>query len=132
MSYWDYANRVLAANDLIQSSIDELHGKDLTVHTIYESLPSSTSNPIVAAQIATGVAGGSVAPRAAGGPVWPGLVAMVGEQGPEQVVFGAYGTVIPTGQNARGDIYISINGAGDSRAVANEVMRQLRLQGIAR
>lgn len=77
--------------------------------------------------------GASVVARAAGGPVYPGQVAMVGEKGPEPVVFGTPTMVYPTGSNVGGNVVnITVNGAGDARSVANEVMRQLRLQGIAR
>lgn len=63
-----------------------------------------------------------------GGPVFAGQVAIVGEKGPEKVIFGQDGYVFPTGSGGGNNINIYVNGAGDPRNVANEVMRRLDLQ----
>ncbi len=61
-SYWDFANDSIAANEALQASIDSMHGKEITITTIYNSLTSGGTNPTRAAQIASGVAGGNIAP----------------------------------------------------------------------
>lgn len=61
-SYWDMANDIFNANTGIQSSIDGLHGKELTITTIYKSLTAGGTSSTTAQQIAAGVAAGNIAP----------------------------------------------------------------------
>ena len=74
----------------------------------------------------------TVVNKALGGSFDAGQVMMVGEKGPEPVVFNQPGTVIPNGARMGGDVTININGAGDPKAVAKEVMKELNLQGVGK
>ncbi|NMC30705.1 MAG: hypothetical protein GYA45_11615 [Pelolinea sp.] len=69
--------------------------------------------------------------RAVGGPVQAGHPYWVGEEGPEPFIPAVNGTIIPHDQ-AFGNVTININGAGDPKAVAREVMREMKLQGVGR
>ena len=57
-SYWDQANAIMSANALMQVSVDSLHGKDIVIRTIYQSLTQGGTSAATAASIATGVASG--------------------------------------------------------------------------
>lgn len=83
-------------------------------------------------------------PHALGGPVTSGLPYLVGERGPELFWPGRNGTIIPNNEllgasraSAGGGttyqtINIQISGAGDPEAVADRVMRRLRMNnGLA-
>lgn len=56
--YWDMAYSMMDANGELQGSIDALHGKTITITTIYRSLTSGGTKPSVAKSIAEGVASG--------------------------------------------------------------------------
>jgi len=72
--------------------------------------------------------GGSATPRAAGGPVMPGVRYRVGERGPEDVVFGQRGMVIPNGGGRGG---ITINGPINLPGVQNPQQFLRELQRLA-
>lgn len=55
-----------------------------------------------------GVTGGSSSKRASGGNVFPGNVVRVGEQGPEDVVFGQSGRVIPNSRIGGGGVNLQV------------------------
>ena len=68
--------------------------------------------------------------RAVGGPVYEDYPYIVGEVGPELFIPKTSGEIVPNrmiGNNITNHFYIS--GSGDPKAVANEVMRRLHLQG---
>lgn len=65
------------------------------------------------------VGGGPVRARASGGPVSAGRPYLVGEHGPELMVPGRAGTVVPNG--AGGAISITVNGAVDPPSVARQI-----------
>jgi hypothetical protein len=69
--------------------------------------------------------------KALGGLFGAGEVMMVGEKGPEPVVFNQPGQVYPTG-SLGGNVTIIVNGAGDPDAVANKVMQKIRLQRMGK
>ena len=116
----------------MKTRIDELQSKNVTVNvdTYYNEHRGGGSGG--AGSGGTGGGSGAMESRAVGGPVSAGQVVMVGEKGPEPVVFGQDGYVLPTGTSLGNTIYLTVSGAGDPRAVANEVMRQLGLQGVRR
>lgn len=81
----------LSSVSVLQSRINSVTGKSVTVRVRYVTegrLPSGGLS----------YAGGLT--RAAGGPVWPNMPTLVGENGPELVTFGATGHVTPARQTA--------------------------------
>jgi uncharacterized coiled-coil protein SlyX len=59
--------------------------------------------------------------RASGGPVFAGNAYLVGEQGPEVVLMGANGTVIPNNELGGNTINITVNGGTDGRRIGAQV-----------
>ncbi len=71
--------------------------------------------------------------RAVGGPVYAGRGYWVGEEGPEPFFPAVDGVIIPHDRAfGAGQISIVVNGAGDPKSVAQEVMRELSRQGVGR
>jgi hypothetical protein len=58
---------------------------------------------------------------ASGGPVFAGNAYLVGEQGPEVVLMGANGTVIPNNELGGNTINITVNGGTDGRRIGAQV-----------
>lgn len=79
--------------------------------------------------------------KAAGGNVRAGEAVVVGERGPELLIPKQDSTIIPNhriAQSSGGRMYnsstsvvINVNGAGDPRAVAQQIMSMLRMQGVS-
>ena len=66
----------------------------------------------------------SIPGKQSGGPVYAGHAYRVGEAGPETIIMGGNGHVIPHGQAALNPIInINVNGAGDANAIAQQVSR---------
>jgi hypothetical protein len=59
--------------------------------------------------------------KASGGPVFAGNAYLVGEQGPEVVLMGANGTVIPNNELGGNTINITVNGGTDGRRIGAQV-----------
>lgn len=109
---------------------DALSGiSDKTVHVNADLRISHAANAALhaAAPLTIGSA------RAAGGPVGPGSMYLVGERGPEVVTFGASGFVTPNSSSRQllaggdaGGITINVNGALDPDATARKIDQMLR------
>lgn len=85
----------------IAEYINDLNNIPTNVNTDWNLHLSSTGS-------ATG-AGARSGARASGGPVGAGQTYLVGEQGPEEVTFGANGYVTPTNQLGGGAMHVTIN-----------------------
>jgi hypothetical protein len=121
---------------MIQSGNIDLNGYSMT---------GTAGSTVPTGSVATGVvdpatgrkqykdADGSFSYRASGGPVYAGEAYIVGENGPEPFIPAVDGRII-SNEMAFGNNYvsISISGAGDPKAVAREVMRELNRQGVGR
>jgi hypothetical protein len=62
--------------------------------------------------------------RAAGGPVMPGLMYRVGERGPETILSGMRGTVIPNGAGNGGPLHVHLHVG--SREIAQAILPELQ------
>lgn len=103
------------------------------LHDVLKTLGVINDTPVPAAP-QTGYAWSGDEKRAAGGPVEPGHVYTVGENGPEQLVMGSNsGRIIPNGAGMAGMVPAEIPIMLDGREVARVVDRHLyyALQGAA-
>jgi hypothetical protein len=89
-------------------------------------IPTSVGTTIEQTYRSTG--GGNVQRRASGGPVSSGQPYLVGEEGPELIVPGSSGTVIPNGASVGGGVQVIINGAGLDAALLAWLRRAVRVE----
>jgi hypothetical protein len=138
--FWDGMKQVAQmAVDFIMGIIEKIVGTILKVIQKLDELKERAKAGLSAAGGAIKGAAGKVAGvfRAQGGNVFPGQRVVVGEKGPEEVIFGKSGRVVPNNRLGGGGTVININLSGNTmlsdapevaEKIGDMIIGQLRLQ----
>jgi len=138
--FWEGMKGVAeSAVNFITGIVEKIVGTIMAVIQKIEELKEKAKAGLSAAGGAIKGAGAKVAGvfRASGGNVYPGQAVTVGERGPEQVVFGQSGRVVPNNRMGGGGITVNVSLSNNTLLadapevairIGDVIMEQLRLQ----